>query len=328
MDLITALASIYTVIMLAFTLGFLINWYRNRAAISAFKRIGFWAGIIFAIFELLLLALVGGVFLTANAVLLMVAATGWGILRIWGFVNNGIFFSNQLNIRSFPLLAPRLGLPPAPVAAPMAASTVDPIAPAAIEASTVEADTPIGSEVVPPQPIEPPASIESAAPIEPPPVAPPPVNWRRYWLTILGVSLGAVAYSAVLFLITRPHPGLIVQNLDLSDAPVMTPLTLVVLLEFAFVEELMFRLGIQNYLGAKLANKRNGYAIAIILTAALWSLGHVGSLSPDWVKLAQVFPLGLALGWLYRRQGVESTIMTHALFNLIGGLVLSPLYLH
>ena len=35
--------------------------------------------------------------------------------------------------------------------------------------------------------------------------------------------------------------------------------------------------------------------------------------------------MGLALGWLYRRQGVESTILTHGLFNVLGGLLLSPL---
>ena len=253
--------------------------------------------------------------------LIIVAALGWGILRMWGFVNNGIFFSNQLNIRSFPLFAPRLGLPPAPVETP----TVDPIPAPPAEESTLIADTPIVSEAVPPEPIEPAAM--PVAPIEPEPIAPPPVNWTRYWLNILGVGVGAVVYSAVLFLVTQPRPGLIAQDLMLSDEPIMTPLTLVVLLEFAFAEELIFRLGIQNYLGAKLINKRYGYAIAVALTAALWAMAHVGSLDPDWVKLAQIFPLGLALGWLYRRQGTESTIMAHALFNFVGGLVLSPLYL-
>ena len=117
------------------------------------------------------------------------------------------------------------------------------------------------------------------------------------------------------------------QNVPSSDAQVLTPLTLVVILESAFVEELLFRLGIQNYLGAKLIKKRYGYAIAIVVTAALWTMAHAGSLTPAWVKLAQIFPLGLALGWLYRRQGTESAIMAHALFNLVGALVLWPLYL-
>jgi len=311
MNSLTGLATIYVLVLLVFTLGFLVNWYRNRATISVYKRIGFWAGIIFVIFELLTLALTGGMFLAPTTVLILVAALGWGMLQKWGFVNNGIFFSNQLSIRSFPLIAPRLGLPPAP--APVATPAVDPITPPAVTESTPEADTPIGSEVVLPEPI---ASL-----------APLPTNWTRYWLNILGVGVGAVVYSAVLFLITQPRPGLIVQDLISPGAPIMTPLTVVILLEFAFVEELIFRLGIQNYLGAKLINKRYGYAIAVTLTAALWAMAHVGSLDPDWIKLAQIFPLGLALGWLYRRQGTESTIMAHALFNLIGGLVLSPLYL-
>jgi membrane protease YdiL (CAAX protease family) len=164
-------------------------------------------------------------------------------------------------------------------------------------------------------------------PIEPEPIAPPSIHWPRYGLNIIGVSVGAVIYSAVLFHFTQPRPGLIAQNPAISVAESLTPTTLVVLLEFAFVEELIFRLGIQNYLGAKLIKRRYGYAVAIVMTAGLWSLGHIGSLNPDWVKLAQILPLGLALGWLYRRQGTESSIMAHALFNVLGGLILSPVYL-
>lgn len=324
---VQSLASVYVLVLLVFTLGFLINWYRNRATMAAYKRLGFWAGIIFVIFELLTLALAGGTFLAPTTVLVIVVTLGWGILRMWSFVNNGIFYSNQLNLRSFPLIAPRLGLPPA--SAPAETPVVDPIAASPVEESTLSADAPIAPEIAPIEPIESvamPASSITLEPIVPEPIV-PPTNWRRYGVNILGVGLGAVVYSAVLFLITQPRPGLIVQDLMLADKPIMTPLTLVILLEFAFAEELMFRLGIQNYLGAKLINKRYGYALAIALTAGLWSMAHVGSLDPDWVKLAQIFPLGLALGWLYRRQGAESTIMAHALFNFVGGLVLSPLYL-
>jgi membrane protease YdiL (CAAX protease family) len=302
MDLVQSMAFIYAAVVLIFTLGFLINWYRNREAISAYKRIGFWGGIIYVSFELLTLALSGGtLFGIGSMCFLIVIALGWGILRVWGFVNNGIFFSNQLNLRSFPLVAPRLGAP----SAPGGTSTVDPMS-----ITMVEGLTPIAS---------PPFTTDAAPPT--------PIDWPRYWLTIVGVGVGAVAYSAVLFLITQPRPGLIAQSILSTDVQIITPLTLVVILEFAFVEELIFRLGIQNYLGAKLVNRRYGYAIAVALTAALWSMAHVGSLDPDWVKLAQIFPLGLALGWLYRRQGTESTIMAHALFNLLGGLLLSPLYL-
>ena len=321
MDLVQVVAWVYSLVVLVFTLGFLVNWYRNRTTIAPYKRVGFGAGIIFVVFELLTVALSPGAFFGLTSMCLTIALLGWGILRMWGFVNSGIFFSNQLNIRSFPLIAPRLGLPPAPT--PAEASVVDSITVPSVEQTTPIADTPIEPETVPPEPI-------NSAPIAPEPIAPPTppaIDWRRYWLNIVGVSLAAVAYSAVLFFVAQPRPGLIAQNINFSDAQIVTPLTLVIILEFAFVEELIFRLAIQNYLGAKLIKRRYGYAAAIVITAALWSMAHVGSLNPDWVKLAQIFPLGLALGWLYRRQGTESTIMAHALFNLIGGLVLSPLYL-
>ncbi len=324
MNLTQTVATIYVVVLLVFALGFLINWYRNREAIAPYKRIGFWAGIIFVIFELSTLALSRGAFLSLTNVCLIVVSLGWGILRVWGFVNNGIFFSNQLNLRSFPLIAPQLSVPPVPVASPAVIPVADPV----FEGSITLVDTPIEAAVIPPAPIVPPAAPLAPITLEPiAPLTPPAINRERYWLNIVGVSIAAVAYSVVLFLITHPRPGLIAQNLDVSSVQIVTPLTLVVLLEFAFVEELIFRLAIQNYLGAKLIKRRYGYAIAVVITAAFWSMAHVGALNPDWVKLAQIFPLGLALGWLYRRQGAESTIMAHALFNLLGGLVLSPLYL-
>ena len=322
MDFIQSLALVYVFALLVFTVGFLINWYRNRAVMSPYQRLGFWAGVIFVIFELLTVALSRGAALGIGNMCLIVASLGWGLLRVWGFVNNGIFFSNQLNLRSFPLIAPRIGLPPAPAEAPVAVSSIEESA----GELTPTMETPLEAEVAPPAALDS-TSAAFSAPIEPAPTAPPSIHWPRYWLNVIGVGLGAVAYSAVLFLITQPRPGLIAQNILSSDVEILTPLTLVVILEFAFVEELIFRLGIQNYLGAKLIKRRYGYAIAIALTAALWSMAHVGSLNPDWVKLAQIFPLGLALGWLYRRQGTESSIMAHALFNVLGGLVLSPLYL-
>ncbi len=319
MESIQSLASVYVLVLLVFTLGFLVNWYRNRAAMSPYKRLGLWAGFSYLIFELLTLALSGGAFVGIGGMCLVAAALGWGLLRVWGFVNNGIFFSNQLNLRSFPLIAPRLGTP-------VETPAVDSVAVPPAAGSTPILDRPIEAEVVPPYQIEPTATL--VAPVEPEASAlPPPVGRSRYWLITFGIGVGAVAYSAVLFLITRPGPGLMAQDVRLSDVQSLTPLTLVVILESAFVEELLFRLGIQNYLGAKLIRIRYGYGIAIVLTAAFWTLAHVGALTPEWVKLAQIFPLGLALGWLYRRQGVESAIMAHGLFNLVGALVLWPLYL-
>ncbi len=321
-DLLTTLSTtLFTIVLFVFTFGFLINWYRNRQAIASYKRLGFRAMLIVVGFELLTLVLTArslGFFVSAVPIIL---AVGWLMLRVWAFVNNGIFFSNKLGLRSFQLIAPRLGLP----------------------VTAIESDVPI----------EPTTPIESAAPIEPvmspltapsidiasngaaaalplsaaavmPPLVVPlaPTNWQRYWLTTLGVGLGAIVYSLILFAITTPGINSALRDLVDSSSRTVTPLTLITFLEFAFTEELIFRLGIQNYLATKLNRNNNGYWIAIVLTSIVWALGHAGTLDPNWVKFAQIFPVGLALGWLYRRNGVESTIIAHSLFNVLGAFVI------
>lgn len=343
-------ATILSVTLLAFSIGYLINWYRKRAVMSSYKRVGFYVALIVLGYELLTLALiVSSRHLYQISVVSLVLAIGWLMLRLWAFTNNGIFYSNQLGIRSFPLVAPRLGTAVAPQAA---VPTVDQNASQLVEQPAPEVDTPIGAEGVPPQPIESEATLVEPIATETPPIDPidaPPIssasmtsvadtafvastapaarlNWRSYWLTILAVGVGAALYSAILFMLTLPGVGDLFREAIGSGARV-TPLTLVMILEFAFTEEIFFRLGIQNFIAAKLVRRRRGYEIAIVITAILWTLGHVGVLNPDWVKLAQVFPIGLALGWLYRRYGTESTIIAHSLFNLLGGLLLSPLFL-
>jgi hypothetical protein len=313
----TTLATIYTLVLLVFILGFLVTWARHRVEMRAYKQIGFMLGGVYVAFELLSTAAgASRLGLTGASVIPLILLIGWGFLRMWAVTNSGIFFANQLHIRSFPLVAPRLGVPqPEPV--PMnAASTValnssadsingvtltDPLEPINVEAALPTTDS---SAVA--NPIEPVAN----------PIA--PINRTRYLLTTVGVALGAMIYSTILFALTKPHVGRVVSDLSSVSTPGSTASTLALLLilEVAFIEETIFRLGIQNYLATKLKNRANGYWIAIGLTAVLWTIGHIGSLDPDWVKLVQVFPLGLVLGWQFRKYGAESTILTHGLFNL------------
>jgi hypothetical protein len=336
-DLFIMLAGTFLLVtLLAFSIGFLINWYRNRTVIASYKRIGFFAALIVAVYELLTLALsASSLYYLGASFVPIVLAVGWLMLRIWAFTNNGIFYSNKLGLRSFPLIAPRLRLPPA-AASPTTA--VDPVTGPLATQPPLEGDAPIGSESMPPQPIEPALALfepiaTAATPADPIEVSLAPVaatapttgiNWRNYWLTILAVGLGAVLYSAILFTLTLPSIGDIFRE-AVGNGPSITPLSLVLILEIAFNEEIFFRLGVQNFLAARLVNRRRGYEIAIVITTILWTLGHAGALNPDWIKFAQVFPIGLALGWLYRRYGTESAIIAHSLFNLVSALLLSPL---
>lgn len=145
----------------------------------------------------------------------------------------------------------------------------------------------------------------------------------------LGVALVSILYSVGLFVLTRPHlsPALQrIQSVNPGTAAVTWSWTSVlVLLTVALSEEVFFRLGIQTYLEKRLHLTGSRYGITMVLTALLWALGHVGMLEPDWVKLVQIFPIGLLLGGLYRKYGVEASVLAHGVFNLVMMLLGSSL---
>ena len=123
-------------------------------------------------------------------------------------------------------------------------------------------------------------------------------------------------YTVLLFHATNPELSEAAKrlfgSLDIGENMAVALLAVSVA---AVGEELMFRLGIQNYIARIFGWWDRRYWLAILLSAALWSLGHAGTLEPDWVKIAQVFPAGLALGWLARKHGIEACILSHVVFN-------------
>ena len=88
-------------------------------------------------------------------------------------------------------------------------------------------------------------------------------------------------------------------------------------ISFAFIEEITFRLGIQNIIVANFGWFKENYWWAIFTSSVLWTLAHVGVLEPNWVKMVQIFPIGLAFGWLFRKYGVESCMIAHIVFNVV-----------
>jgi membrane protease YdiL (CAAX protease family) len=147
---------------------------------------------------------------------------------------------------------------------------------------------------------------------------------RNYTITVAAVALGSVLYSLLLFEITQPQVMTQVKTLpnlipNLPDMMGCTKISGVMFgLGAAIVEEIAFRLGIQNFLASKLKWRENRYWIAIVATAALWASWHMGGLDPEYVKFLQVFPMGVALGFLFRRYGTEACIFAHGAFNVIG----------
>lgn len=148
-----------------------------------------------------------------------------------------------------------------------------------------------------------------------------PVRGLLLWAP--AIAAGGVVYSCILFTLVpvRVSDGLreLLESSSTSLALSMQSsfLGALVMIEFAISEEVVFRLGIQNYVAQVFKLRGNNYWIAIVLTAALWSTAHVNTLEPNWAKIAQVFPFGIALGVLSRRYGIETCIAAHGLFNLV-----------
>jgi membrane protease YdiL (CAAX protease family) len=138
---------------------------------------------------------------------------------------------------------------------------------------------------------------------------------RRYVLSVAAVTVSGIAYSLLVYKvfdlrnILRTYTGT-------SSAGSFGTIFFWLLLNASISEELLFRLCIQNFLASKFRLMRNRYWIAVVLTAGLWSLFHMGVPFLAWAKFLQVFPFGVALGFLFRKYGLEACILTHAGFNV------------
>ncbi len=128
-------------------------------------------------------------------------------------------------------------------------------------------------------------------------------------ITISGF-LAAFIYSYLLFKITDPQIPLLLKTQN-QRAPAFV--TSFVMLELAIAEEIIFRLGIQNFIVKVFDCK---YWTAILITSFFWAVSHLGTLDPYWVKFVQIFPTGIMLGYIFKKYGLESTIFIHGTYNV------------
>lgn len=80
----------------------------------------------------------------------------------------------------------------------------------------------------------------------------------------------------------------------------------------AIGEELLFRGAVQRWLGVWLKSPWP----AIVLTSLFWAILHAPNTDAPFMKLGQIFLIGLALGAVANRYGVESTILAHVGLNV------------
>lgn len=152
----------------------------------------------------------------------------------------------------------------------------------------------------------------------------------KYAIPVIAFGVIALIYTIVLFKIFKPNPSIFIEDMmdvgisleDIDYKPNF--LILLIALKASIVEEIIYRFAYQNFFAYKFKLAGKKYIIAILISTILWTIAHTSSLDLVWVKYAQVFPMGIALGYIYKKWGLEVSILSHGLFNVL--MVLFGMY--
>jgi membrane protease YdiL (CAAX protease family) len=126
-------------------------------------------------------------------------------------------------------------------------------------------------------------------------------------VVVLGSAIALFGWLAGLDLVT---PFQILLYASTPNLPWLAVVTAAVIVVAPFTEELMFR----GFLFRGWVRPDGKPAIGILVISALWAIQHV---QYDWFGVAQVFFVGIVLGWI--RWWTGSTLLTfvlHALMNM------------
>lgn len=90
-----------------------------------------------------------------------------------------------------------------------------------------------------------------------------------------------------------------------------------------FLEEIVYRGYLQGLL-SRIFHRRA--FMSVVIPAILWALPHVDKIEPNWVKWGQIFGVGLVLGVVRRRLGLEACIAAHLALNVLGFILMPAAY--
>jgi TRAP-type C4-dicarboxylate transport system permease large subunit len=158
---------------------------------------------------------------------------------------------------------------------------------------------------------------------------------RHYGTLVLPALFGVLAalLSLIVFHLMGVQESEVLRNMEkmfpgLSETPFWLR-TLAGSLSFAaaaFAEELLFR-GVLLGFVMRVARGRTGWFWAgNSLVSLLWAVQHLGMTGTPLVKVAQIFVIGLVLGELARKRGVEAAMAGHAGLN-VAAVLMGPLFM-
>lgn len=147
------------------------------------------------------------------------------------------------------------------------------------------------------------------------------IKIKEYIINVALVAIGFIIFSVILFKLTSPQVSAelksVIENKTFWSCSIMEKINMILsMFSIVISEELIFRFVMPNLIAKFFDLKDKKYWIAIIITSIFWAFGHLNALDPAWVKFVQVFPGGIALGWLYKKHGLESSMIAHLMFNI------------
>ena len=152
-------------------------------------------------------------------------------------------------------------------------------------------------------------------------------TWRkvldvRLVLKTLSVLL---IWTFVIFYVFKPtaSDSLNILIPDQGRAVQLVYILLNILVIAPISEEIFFRQFSMGIFAKWFGVSRLAIFFNIGLSSIIFSLSHLNMLTNNWIKMAQVFPLGIALGYVYLKKGLEHCIVLHLLFNLIAFFLFS-----
>lgn len=158
--------------------------------------------------------------------------------------------------------------------------------------------------------------------------------------------LPAVALTVVLFPLfgvrTTEALSEVVQPAGHPTAAIVI-FTIFVLMSAAVWEEVFFRYALQAFVAGAVLRLRNAErpatglgeafapsdlftarAVAVVVSALLFAISHGGMIEPAWIKYLQTFVVGIGLGIVQWRAGLEAAIFGHLIFNIAAPFLTAP----
>jgi len=137
---------------------------------------------------------------------------------------------------------------------------------------------------------------------------------------LIGLGTGLWSFLVIFTHDMTPHPSLDKYTKTLAEYPTFLQAMFMVPSVFGHIllEEGVWRVLAPQAVWMLTDTKKPSHGAwwaVIIGTSILWTLSHSYSLSNVWAKYIQIFPLGLAYGWLGWRYGLPACFIAHLIHN-------------